>query len=221
MRKWLRSICARIRSMCEHPLPIGIGDREVQQRFIATHEVFLREFPDMRALADKMFDLTLERYNEPSEADNTELRLAQIIVFYLGRTTFDDFGDLLLLAGNGRGIGAKKLLRGMYEHLVTAGFISQNPAEATVFNDHAAIEKGKIWHRLVGLDPKLKAESTPEELQGIEERFQKAQAQVKSEMCKKCGQPITQEAWTRVSVDTMASKVDAESGTDLAKLYAS
>src|SRR6185437_4571093 len=127
MRKWLRSICARIRSMCEHPLPIGIGDREVQQRFIATHEVFLREFPDMRALADKMFDLTLERYNDPSEADNTELRLAQIIVFYLGRTPFDDFRALLLIAANGTCTITKKLLRRMYDHLATAGFISQNP----------------------------------------------------------------------------------------------
>jgi hypothetical protein len=207
--------------MSAHPLPTGVGDREVQQRFIAAHQAFLQEFPEVLSLADKIFKLTLGRYNEPSEKDNTELRLAQIIVFYLARTAFDDFGDMLLLAGNGRGIGARKLLRGMYEHLVTAGFIAQNPAEAKLFNDHAAIEKGKIWHRLVELDPNLKTESTPEELQGIEERFTKAQTQVKSETCKKCGQPITQEAWTRVSVDAMASKVDAENGTDLAKLYAS
>lgn len=43
---------------------------------------------------------------------------------------------------------------------------------------------------------------------------------MKSEICKTCKQPITQEAWTRVSVDTMAEQVDAATGTSLVKLYA-
>jgi len=217
--------------MNQNHIPVIVGDGEAQKRFITTHEAFLREFPEIQALFGKMIHLTLARYNEKRDSEKagseqqdqkcTDLRLAQIIVFYLWRTAFDDYGDLLILAGNGRGIGAKKLLRGMYEHLVTAAFIAQNPAEAKAFNDHAAVEKGKIWNRLVEIDPSIRDESTPEEIQGIEDRFRKAQAQVKSELCNKCGQPVTQEAWTRASVDTMAAKVDAISGTDLAKLYAS
>jgi hypothetical protein len=126
--------------MVENPLPISVGDAEAQKRFIATHETFLREFPEIQTLVNAMFTRALENYNqepridqtgsEMPEAEQTGLRLAQIIVFYLGRTTFDDSGDLLILAGNGRGIGAKKFIRGMYEHLVTAAFIAQNPAEA-------------------------------------------------------------------------------------------
>ena len=211
-------------------LPIGVGDAKAQKGFIASHQEFLREFPKIQTLVNAMFTQALENYNqeprsdqtgsEIPEADQIGLRLAQIIVFYLGRTTFDDFGDLLILAGNGRGIGAKKLIRGMYEHLVTAAFIAQNPAEARAFNDHADVEKGKIWNRTVAIIPEVKNELTPEEVKDLEDRYARAQAKMKSELCKKCGQPVTQEAWTRVAVDSMAAKVDADTGTDLAKLYA-
>jgi len=212
-------------------LPIGVGDREAQKRFIASHEAFLREFPEIRTLFDRVFTLTLEHYNEvptgeqetteAQKAAETELRLAQIVVYSLARTAFDDFGDLLLLAGNGRGIGARKNLRGMYEHIVTAAFIAQNPAEATPFVEHAEVEKGKIWHRMVEANPDLTNELTPEETQDLERRYRQAQSKVKSEICKKCSQPVTQEAWTRVALDTMAAKVDTGAGTDLLKLYAS
>ena len=40
--------------------------------------------------------------------------MAEPVVFYLGRAAADDFGELLILCGNGRGIGAYKILRGMY-----------------------------------------------------------------------------------------------------------
>jgi hypothetical protein len=78
-------------------------------------EGFLREFPEIQKLAAKMFALTLEHYNERPQpeieglqpAEQASLRLAQIIVHYLARTVFDAFGDLLILAGNGRGIAAR------------------------------------------------------------------------------------------------------------------
>ena len=43
------------------------------------------------------------------------------LIFYtLGRMAVDDFSELVVLAGNGWGIGALKTLRGMYERIVTA-----------------------------------------------------------------------------------------------------
>jgi hypothetical protein len=47
--------------MAETHLPIGIGDSIVQGRFIASHEAFVREFPNVQGLSDKMFKMTLER----------------------------------------------------------------------------------------------------------------------------------------------------------------
>jgi len=205
-------------------LPVGVGDAELQKSFISTHESFLREFPEIRALADKAFTLTLEKYNAElptsmKEDEGTSIRLAQIIVFYLSRTAFDAFGDLLILAGNGRGFAARMMLRVMYEHLVTAAFISQNPSEARRFDESAGLQKGKIWNRTVELVPQVKGTMTPEQIQKVEESFENAKAQLKAETCKKCNQPITQEAWTRASVEEMAQKADAATGSRLANLY--
>jgi hypothetical protein len=206
-------------------LPFGVGDSKAQRRFIATHEAFLREFPEILSLFNKMFALTLERYNEGPQTEPTpeeaELRLAQIIVHYLARTVFDAFGDLLILAGNGRGFAAMIMLRVMYEHLVTAAFIAQNPSEAKRFDDNANLQKGKIWNRTLSVVPDAKDLLTPEDVRKIEESYSEAKAQQKSETCTKCGQPITGEAWTRASVEEMARKADASSGSssNLLTLY--
>ena len=74
-----------------------------------------------------MWAMALEKYNQPPQTEPegqelekyTALRLAQIIVFFLARATFDAFNDVFVLAGNCRGFAAKMMLRMMYEHLVT------------------------------------------------------------------------------------------------------
>ncbi|MGB8786819.1 MAG: DUF5677 domain-containing protein [Candidatus Acidiferrales bacterium] len=213
--------------MSEQALPVSIGDVEAQKRFIAAHEAFLREFPEIKALADKMFRLTIESYNEhaPSELaepelpEQTALRLAQIIVHYLARTAFDAFGDLLILAGNGRGFAARTMLRVMYEHLVTAAFISRNPAEAKRFDDNASVQKMKIWNRTLQIVPQAKDSVPAEQIQELAAASEEVKAQLKMETCKKCGVAVTREAWTRASVVEMAEKVDAEDGSSLAMLY--
>jgi hypothetical protein len=214
-------------AVAEQPLPISVGDMAAQKRFISMHEGFLREFPQIQKLASKMFALTLEHYNErpqteleePQLAEQNSLRLAQIIVHYLARTVFDAFGDLLVLAGNGRGIAARVMLRIMYEHLVTAAFLAQYPAGAKRFDDNASIQKIKIWNRTVRILPEVKTIIAPEEIQKLEDASKEAKALLKAETCKKCGQPITGEAWTRASVEEMAQKVDADSGSNLTPLY--
>jgi hypothetical protein len=74
-------------------------------------------------------------------------------VLSLERAIFDDFGELLILAGNGHGIGAKKVLRSMYERLVRAMFMAKFPAEAKIFLAHSDIEKGKALNRAIATVP--------------------------------------------------------------------
>ncbi|MGH9727711.1 MAG: DUF5677 domain-containing protein [Candidatus Acidiferrales bacterium] len=209
--------------MAEKPLPVSVGDSLVQKRFINAHQAFLTEFPELKALANKMFRLTIDRYREepqtPHTPEQTELRLAQIIVHYLARTVFDAFGDLLILAGNGRGFAARIMLRVMYEHLVTAAFISLNPAEAKRFDDNASIQKMKIWNRTLTVIPQVKDSVPTEQIQKLDTAAQQVKAQLKMETCNKCGTFITTDAWTRASAEEMAQKVDAVSGSSLLKLY--
>jgi hypothetical protein len=204
-----------------------VGDSRIHKRFFDAHVPFLREFPEIQKLADKMWSATLQRYNQPLISEPTgedlekhvSLRLAQIIVFYLAKTSFDCLYDIFILAGNYRGFAAKMMLRPMYEHLVTASFIALKPEEARLFDDNASIQKWKIWTRTVEVIPQVKDSVSPEQISTLDKRQQEARSQLKSEICSKCKQPNTQAAWTRVSLDTMAAQVDAATGTSLVKLY--
>lgn len=205
-----------------------VGDPHTHKRFLDGHVLLLIDFPEIQKLANQLWDAALERYNEPPKAElhgeelqqDTAIRLAQIIVFYLVRTAFDGFYDVFILAGNGRGFAAKMMLRVIYEHLVTASFIAVKPVEAKHFDDHSSIQKWKVWTRTVEIIPQVKGVVDAEEITRLDENQQTVRAQLKSEICKKCGQSITQAAWTRVDVATMAEQVDAATSTGLAKLYA-
>jgi len=199
----------------------SVGDPNAQKRFMESHKAFLEEFPSLEELVYEAFRLSEEKcYPEsqstPVGAEPPGEEVAQKVVLYLERAIFDDFGELLILAGNGLGIGAKKTLRSMYERLVTAMFIAKFPAEAATFLAHADIEKGKVLSRAVETVPELVSRDfTPEEIKKILDAKKAAEARKKVEYCKECAQPKTDEAWTRVNLDAMAKKVE----DDLLKMY--
>lgn len=206
-----------------------VGDPTIHRTFLDSHVSFLIEFGELQKLADKIFSLTLEKYNQPPEKEPegealdqyTALRLAQIIIFCLTRSAYDGFNDVFILAGNCRGFAAKMMLRMMYEHLVTASFIAMKPEEGKIFDDHASIEKWKVWIRTLKAVPEAKDTVQHEQIQKLDEQQKRVRTRLKAEKCKTCKQPITQDAWTRVNVDTMAEQVDAATGSkSLANLYA-
>jgi hypothetical protein len=202
-------------------LPTSIGDAEVQKRFIESHKSFLMEFPELQKLLETAFDkaqvVVSDHSSQTTGLPRTDESIARPVIYSLELAAYDDFGELLILAGNGMGFGAMKTLRSMYERLVTAMYIAKKPSEAQVFIDHGAIEKGKLINRYKNVAPELLAEDTTrEELEGIEKRFSEAKAREKEDFCKTCGHAITKEAWTRKSLDDMARQVD----DDLLKAYA-
>ena len=67
--------------------------------------------------------------------------------------------------------------------------------------------------------PDFKDEGTPDQIKDFENEFQQAKLKLKSEICKACKQPITQEAWTRLNLDTMAEKVDKHLHVSYAYCY--
>jgi len=215
-------------------LPIGIGDEEAQKRFLSQNPGFLAECGKLYALLEKVFIRSLvsaraERQveeiadnlqlTEPEEIAVQDRKMAEVVVFYLGRAAADDFGEVLILAGNGRGIGAYKILRGMYERVVTAAFIAKKPSEARIFLSHSFIQREKLWNRLKEILPDIKDERTPEQVKEFEDECKDAKANLKASICSKCKQPITQEQGTRVSLDTMAQQADANLGVSYVYCY--
>ncbi len=131
----------------------------------------------------------------------------QDIAFNLGETCRQDFLEILFLAVNGHGIGAHKLLRGLYERAVTLEYIRQNPEKAERFVRFAAIQEHK-------------AAKTAVELVGKEEfdrfmgtpfaEFVKMYEQVKPEFqvtdCKKCDTKRMAISWD-IDIPSIANKL--------------
>jgi hypothetical protein len=211
-------------------VPIGVGDAEAQQTFLKDHQAFLLEHEELHRLFETVFcrkldapsDAEIERIRRLPDSDPEVVEfdnrvLADRIVFFLGRIAADDFGELLVLSGNARGIGACKILRGMYERVVTMAYIAKNPSEARPFADDAAIKKWRLWSSILEVAPESKGTVPEEVVKALEKEFQEAHAKRKEWFCNKCGQPKTQDAWTRVDLLTMAKKTDPQ----LAALYGS
>ena len=161
-------------------LPIAVGNADSQQRFISEHAKFLREHHEIHLLLTKIFIRPLARPSEegieglpdddPAVIAFENKIIANRLIFYLGRTAADDFGELLVLAGNGYGVGALKILRGMYERMVTAAFLATKPSEARIFAEDDTIKKWKLWREHVEIIPELEDRPTEEQKREFEER---------------------------------------------------
>jgi hypothetical protein len=202
-------------------LPIGVGDAEAQKRFIERNRAFLDEFPRLFALYSKVFIRAValpsenERQallhlpdNDPAIAAFEDKTMADLVVFYLGRMAADDFGEIITLSGNGRGFGSYKIVRGMYERVVTAMYIADKPSESRAFVESSSIAKLNYLNRLLKAVPEMKERFNDEFMQRVRADAAAAQAKRKDSTCPKCRQPITQDAWTRVSLDVMARAVE-------------
>ena len=196
-------------------LPVSVGDASAQQRFIAAHEPFLLEFPKLKSTLEMLIDESHKKVSEQrsnvTDASQTDEDIAKPIVFSLARATYDDFVELLVLAGNGMGLGATKVLRSIYERLVTAMYIAKKPYEARLFMDQSAIERGKIINRYKAAVPgRLAEDFTSDALEEIQKRFAEAECTKKSRFLQDMRSAQKSRAWTRVSLDTMAKEVSQQ-----------
>jgi hypothetical protein len=212
-------------------LPIAVGDFPAQQRFIQQNASFLLEYPFLRDLYEKVFLRSLQPIDEsvrepllqlpetdPAVVAFEDKVLADLVVFYLGRIAADDFDELLTLSGNGRGFGAYKILRGMYERVVTAMYVAKHLSEARVFVESSAVTKRNYLTRAKAV-PEMKDRVRDEVMQKVEENAAEVSVKRKRSVCSKCHQPVTQEAWTRVSMDVMAKEVDPFLGFHYHEFY--
>jgi hypothetical protein len=82
-------------------------------------------------------------------------RVLRVAVFGLAHQAADDFFDVVLLATHGYGIGAQKLLRPLYERVVSALYLIERPEEVQDFNDYIDIDAWQVITNAkgVGVDP--------------------------------------------------------------------
>lgn len=176
--------------------------------FNATFPIFVEKHETLESLRDKMF----VRRVEPRG-------LVDIVIFGLGRICVEDFEQALNLCGNGFGIGAMQMVRGMYERQVTAAYLSKHPEEVDNFLDYHFVQARKGLNQLKdvyrGQRDILDNIVSEERRNEIEQEFQAVREKYTETVCNTCGKTRTMFSWTKHHTGVLALK--GEQGLD--KLY--
>jgi len=133
---------------------------------------------------------------------------ADLTVFFLASLVSEDFAEVWVMAGNGLGTGALKVLRGMYERAVTAAYISQFADEAKRFWKYSSIPHRKLLnhakelHGLAFLETVLGADH----VKTVEREYQRVKDDFQETLCKRCNLTRTMMSWSKLGLPAMAKK---------------
>jgi hypothetical protein len=147
-------------------------------------------------------NLSFTRIEEKSDP------LTKFVYFY-GRLVAEDFMELFLMAVNGYGFGAMKLLRSMYEHTVTLKYLNENPNELQAFFDFDGVQQYKLMKQIIDtfevgtLSPEIVAE-VERDYEAVKNRFM-----VKSCKSKACTEQRIGHTWSKLDFVSMAKKTGA------------
>lgn len=185
---------------------ISFGDSEEWKKFVQRHGLF----------AEKLDDLTATITNVLSHSFTVETP-AQEIVHFFGPLAVEDFMEILLLCGNGYGVGALKILRGLYERTVTAAYIAKHPDTAERFLDFGSIQMRRMLNQakeLYGTNV-LRQMLSPGKMESIEAEYQAVKDKFLEPLCKTCDTTRMSFSWSSLDTASMARKA----GYCLDKLY--
>ncbi len=173
-----------------------IGLPEEQADFASRNARFFEVWPRLHDTIDRAFF----RQFRPGD-------VVQKVVFTLGRLAVEDFMEIMVVCGNGYGMAGLKLLRPMFEAMVTARYLRQNPAEAEVFLDYHHVHQRKALRlaETVGIDlaariPQAQQDEIEKTYQGIKHRYRQV-------VCDDCGSERELASWTKKDMVTMAREV--------------
>jgi hypothetical protein len=211
-------------------MSISFGDPTAQQYFAEEYAEFLLEYQHvMEATKAIMLNRTINASIQDQVdavaqlADDDPLVIAvedkykaNIASFILARLAIDEFSEMLVLASNGYGLGALKILRSMYEKVVTSAYVAQHPEVSRALVDSTWTHKWSLWKRLRKVSPSAESGVDPSLIADLENKAAEAQSRLNESICTKCKQIISVQAWTKVTLLTMAEKV----GASLSDLYA-
>jgi hypothetical protein len=126
------------------------------------------------------------------------------IAYFYGRLIVEDFMEIFLVAANGYGIAAMKLLRSMYEHTVTLRYLHDYPDEVEDFIDYDAVQQFKLMQPIFetfGTDA-LPAETIAE----VQRKYEEVKEKFMITDCKKCGTKRVNHSWNKLHFAAMAKK---------------
>ena len=172
---------------------IGVGYIEKQNEFMQRHQLFFDRFPNLLAVINGAFERTLTAASAPLDP----------LIFYLGMRAVDDFQAILVLTANDIALPAQALLRGMYERIVTAAHLHDNPQDALDFAEFDYVQRRKLANALkntLGFSPE-----DPATLEEFEREYQRVKARYEV-ACDGCGKKRMGPGWSKLDFVTQATR---------------
>jgi hypothetical protein len=129
------------------------------------------------------------------------------LVYFYGNLVAEDFMELFLLAVNGYGYGAMKLLRSMYEHTIVVNYLHEHPEEAQLFIDFDRVQQKRLMEQIreiFGADA-----LPPETVAETRKRYEEVKEQfvVKSCDSETCTERKVNHTWSKLDFVAMTRKV--------------
>ncbi len=135
---------------------------------------------------------------------------AEKLIFFMGRLCVEDFNEAFLLAANGYGFGSLKMLRGLYERIVTIAYIAVNQDEAIPFLEYHYIHKGRLMHHAESFFGNLEEYISKAEISEAKNDFVKYQDRFMQTKCRRCGTKSIMHSWSKLDLASMAKKTGLE-----------
>jgi uncharacterized protein DUF5677 len=178
----------------DHPV---IGTPTEWKHFVARNPLFAGRHHRINDACTAILGRTLHRADLRDKA-----------IFFTGHRIADDFMEIVVLAGNGEGRGAQKLLRPMFEQLVTLKYLIKHPDEFENYWNYFPVDRRKLAKAIEStLGPGVLGKDT---IAAVESEFEKVKSKYQVTDCKTCGTTRLAYAWTTVDLVTMAKEVGVE-----------
>ena len=179
-------------------------------------QVSLYGFPDSATAFDKRHPQWTAVMSRLAQAIGLAFTRTQIMstaidkfVYFYGSLVTEDFMEIFLMAVNGYGYGAMKLLRSMYEHTVTLKYLHDHPDELQAFFDFDRVQQYKLMRPI--LDTFGQDALSTDIVRDTEHRYAdvKDRFLVKSCRSKTCQETRVGHTWNRLDFVSMAKKTGA------------
>jgi hypothetical protein len=165
----------------------------------------LREFENRRPLLvpamETVHTLVRSIYGRRIE----DMPPSRQVVFLLARHALEDYAEIGLLCGYGYGHGGHKLLRGMFERVVTVFYLSAHPDEVRAYMDYDGVAQRRQMNTVLAHLPA--AAPDPGVRDAIEARYREVKDQFMITRCRECKAKQVNFRWHKLDTVAMAAQV--------------
>jgi hypothetical protein len=192
-------------------MPTTFGVPDEQTDFASRNVAFLDVLPALMKRINELLAqrswLPAPRGDDETEEEFGQRTAAQRLVFFLGRLVAEDFMEILLLCANGYGFAGLRLLRSMFEAVVTGLYVARHPDKATAFLGYHTIHERKFIKSAEAAGIDLSQLIPEAEQTRIEREYQATKDRYRQMKCPECDAVLGDVSWTKMDPIAMAREL--------------